>query len=59
MRESKDKPMHHYKKGAKDLEELKLGDVFEIFFPIGNGAKDPIKNVAQSKVSKRAYELLT
>ena len=51
--------MHHCNKGAKDLEELKPGDVCEIFFLIGNGAKEPIKTVAQSKVSKRAYELLS
>ena len=50
----KQRQAYYYNKGAKDLEELKLGDVIRIF-PIGSGAKEPLKAIVQSKSQEPFY----
>ena len=53
-----EKQAHYYNKGAKDLVELKPGNVVWIN-PIGSDTKEPVKAVIQSKVGMPAYELQT
>ena len=54
----KQKQAYYYNKGAKDLVELKPGNVVQIV-PIGSGVKEPVKAVEQLKVGTQAYELRT
>ena len=44
----KQRQAHYYNKG--DLEDRKLGNVVRLF-PIGSGAKEPVKTIVQSNVS--------
>ena len=50
--------MHHYKKGAKDLEELKPGDVFEIFFLSGIVRKTPLRTLHNLRLANEHTSFL-
>ena len=58
LRASKERQAHYYNQGAKDLDELKAGDIVRAS-PIGKEPKEPQKAIVLSKVGIRAYEVRT
>ena len=49
----KQRQAHYDNKGAKDLEECKLGDIVHLF-QLGSGAKEPVKTIVYNP--RLAYE---